>query len=105
MNETEYIALYKSNLLNDVVPFWLNNSIDSENGGFFTCLTRAGEVYGTDKFIWLQCRQVWTFSMLYLNVEQNPAWLEMAEKGAAFLIKHGRDENKDWYFSLTKEGK
>lgn len=104
MSETEYIALYKSNLLNDVIPFWANNSIDPENGGFFTCLTKEGQVYDTDKFIWLQCRQVWTFSMLYLQVEQNPSWLEIAEKGAAFLIKHGRDENKDWYFSLTKEG-
>ncbi|ACU05185.1 AGE family epimerase/isomerase [Pedobacter heparinus] len=105
MSETEYIALYKSNLLDDVVPFWANNSIDDENGGFFTCLSKEGEVYDTDKFIWLQCRQVWTFSMLYLNVEKNPAWLEIAENGAAFLIKHGRNENKDWYFSLTKEGK
>ncbi|SMC86159.1 AGE family epimerase/isomerase [Pedobacter nyackensis] len=105
MSETEYIALYKSNLLNDVLPFWINNSIDAENGGFFTCLTKEGEVYDTDKFIWLQCRQVWTFSMLFLNVEQNPDWLEIAEKGAAFLIEHGRDENNDWYFSLTKEGK
>ncbi|WP_316809831.1 AGE family epimerase/isomerase [Pedobacter heparinus] len=104
MSETEYIALYKSNLLNDVIPFWANNSIDPENGGFFTCLTKEGQVYDTDKFIWLQCRQVWTFSMLYLQVEQNPSWLQIAEKGAAFLIKHGRDENKDWYFSLTKEG-
>lgn len=105
MSETEYINLYQSNLLNNVLPFWINNSVDSEHGGFFTCLDKEGEVYDTDKFIWLQCRQVWTFSMLYLNVEQNPQWLEIAEKGAAFLIEHGRDENKDWYFSLTKEGK
>jgi len=105
MNPKDYIKLYKTNLLDKVVPFWLNHSADTENGGYFTCLDRNGDVYDTDKFMWLQCRQVWTFSMLYLRVEQNSAWLEFAKQGADFLIKNGRDENNDWYFSLTKEGK
>src|SRR5690606_33802045 len=100
-----YTQLYKENLLNQVIPFWLNNSGDNENGGYFTCLDRNGNVYDTDKFMWLQCRQVWTFSMLYQNVEQKQEWLNFAETGAEFLKKYGRDERKDWYFSLTKEGK
>ncbi|MEO6684243.1 MAG: AGE family epimerase/isomerase [Ginsengibacter sp.] len=104
MTKENYKELYKSNLLEKVIPFWENNSVDKENGGFFTCLNRNGDVYDTDKFIWLQCRQVWTFSMLYLRVDQRESWLEMAKHGAEFLIKNGRDENKDWYFSLTKEG-
>src|SRR5690606_16025942 len=105
MNKKNYIELYKTNLLDKVVPFWLKYSKDKENGGYFTCLDRKGEVYDTDKFMWLQCRQVWTFSMLYLQVEQKPEWLKFAKQGAEFLVKHGRDENNDWYFSLTKEGK
>jgi len=105
MNKKNYTELYKANLLNKVVPFWLNYSADTENGGYFSCLNRNGEVYDTDKFMWLQCRQVWTFSMLYLQVEQHSRWLDFAKQGADFLVKHGRDENNDWYFSLTKEGK
>lgn len=105
MNKQNYIELYQSNLLEKVIPFWENYSVDKENGGYFTCLNRNGDVYDTDKFIWLQCRQVWTFSMLYLKVEKRKEWLEMAIHGAEFLIKNGRDENNDWYFSLTKEGK
>lgn len=105
MEQQNYLELYQSNLLEKVIPFWENYSVDKENGGFFTCLNRNGDVYDTDKFIWLQCRQVWTFSMLYLKVEQREEWLEMARQGAEFLIKNGRDENNDWYFSLTKEGK
>ena len=104
MTKENYKELYKSNLLEKVIPFWENNSVDKENGGFFTCLNRNGDVYDTDKFTWLQCRQVWTFSMLYLRVDQRENWLEMAKHGAEFLIKNGRNENKDWYFSLTKEG-
>ncbi|MEO0374793.1 MAG: AGE family epimerase/isomerase, partial [Cyanobacteria bacterium P01_A01_bin.17] len=50
--------LYKETLLENVLPFWEHQSIDREQGGFFTCLDRAGNVYDTDKFIWLQNRQV-----------------------------------------------
>lgn len=105
MNKKNYQELYRTNLLDKVVPFWLNYSADTENGGYFTSLDRKGEVYDTDKFMWLQCRQVWTFSMLYLQVEQKAEWLEFAKQGAEFLVKHGRDGNNDWYFSLTKDGK
>ncbi len=65
-----YIQQYRSNLLEDVIPFWLKNSFDKEFGGFFTCLDRTGKVYDTDKFAWLQNRQIWCFSMLYNQVEK-----------------------------------
>ncbi len=95
---------YKNYLNNNIIPFWLNHSIDKNNGGFFTCLNRNGECYDTDKFMWLQHREVWTFSMLYNNHEKNPLYLETAVFGAEFLKKHGMDENGDWYFSMDKEG-
>src|ERR1700712_3988601 len=101
---TAYTDLYRNNLLEDVIPFWSKNSPDPEFGGFFTCLDQNGRVYDTDKFIWLQCRQVWTFSMLYNQQEQRPEWLDLAIKGAAFLEAHGRDIEGNWYFSLTRDG-
>jgi N-acylglucosamine 2-epimerase len=106
MNElTKYADLYKTELLGSVVPFWLNHSKDDEYGGYFTCLNRKGEVFDTDKFIWLQGREVWLFSMLYNKVEKKQEWLEMALHGAEFLKKCGTDSNGNWYFSLTREGK
>lgn len=96
---------YKNELLNNVVPFWLNKSQDKEFGGYYTCLKGNGDVFDTDKFIWLQARQVWMFSMLYNKVEKRQEWLECALQGAAFLQKHGHDGNYNWYFSLTREGK
>jgi N-acylglucosamine 2-epimerase len=101
----ELAGHYRAALLDNVVPFWMQHSPDREFGGYFTCLERDGEVYDTDKFIWLQARQVWTFSMLYNRLEKRPEWLEMARQGADFLRRHGRAENGDWYFSLTREGK
>ena len=64
-------AQYKSELLDRVMPFWMQNSIDKEFGGYFTCIERNGEVYDTDKFIWLQGREVWPLATLYNKVEKN----------------------------------
>lgn len=97
--------LYRDELLFNILPFWLNNSKDEVNGGYFTCLERDGTVFDTDKFVWLQGRGVWCFSYMYLNVERKQEWLEMALHGADFLEKYGRDSNGNWYFSLTAEGK
>ncbi|MDO9614564.1 MAG: AGE family epimerase/isomerase, partial [Bacteroidota bacterium] len=93
---------YRDELLQKVVPFWENHSKDEQFGGYFTCLDRQGNVFDTDKFIWLQGREVWMFATLYNKVEQRPEWLEMASHGARFLQEHGHDANLNWYFSLTR---
>ncbi len=100
-----YSLQYKTELLDSILPFWMKHSIDQQNGGFFTCLDQFGQVYDTDKFIWLQGRQVWCFAYMYNNIEKKQEWLDIAKHGADFLIKHGRDEEGNWYFSLTAEGK
>jgi N-acylglucosamine 2-epimerase len=97
--------LYETALLQDVIPFWERHSIDREHGGYFTCLDRAGNVFDTDKFVWLQARQVWTFSMLYNRVQQRDSWLEIARHGAQFLERHGRAQDGNWYFSLDRQGR
>jgi N-acylglucosamine 2-epimerase len=103
-NFQQLAALYKNTLFNNVIPFWEKHSIDWEQGGYFTCLDRQGKVYDTDKFIWLQNRQVWIFSMLYNQVEPRKDWLKIAANGAHFLAKNGRDAEGNWYFSLTRDG-
>lgn len=99
-----YKAQYRDELFENVLPFWEKFSIDKEHGGYFTCLDFDGKVFDTDKFIWLQARQAWLFSMLYNKLEKKPEWLEMAKHGIDFLQKHGRDEEGNWYFSLNQKG-
>ena len=96
---------YRDELYLNVLPFWLEKSQDLTYGGYFTCLNRDGSVFDTDKFVWLQGREVWMFAMLYNKVEKNPEWLACAKQGAEFLEKYGHDGNYDFYFSLTREGK
>lgn len=86
---------YKDELLDNVLPFWLKNSQDHEYGGYFTCLDREGKVFDTDKFIWLQGREVWMFSMLYNKVEKRQEWLDCAIQGGEFL------KNADMTVTIT----
>lgn len=95
---------YKTELLDKVVPFWLEHSQDREFGGYFTCLERDGSVFDTDKFVWLQGREVWMFSVLYNKVEKRKEWLDCAVQGAEFLKKYGHDGHYNWYFALDREG-
>ncbi|GAB5554646.1 MAG: AGE family epimerase/isomerase [Saprospiraceae bacterium] len=99
-----YCGQYKNELLENILPFWQKNSVDQKHGGFFTCLLQDGTVFDTDKFIWLQARQVWTYSMLYNRLEQRQEWLDMALHGSRFLEQYGRDSNGSWYFSLDQYG-
>ncbi|MDT0554026.1 AGE family epimerase/isomerase [Urechidicola vernalis] len=95
---------YKDTLLKDVIPFWEQNSVDFENGGYYTCLDNTGNVFEKDKFMWLQGRQAWMFSMLYNKVETNEKWLEIAKNGIDFIVKNGMDAEGNFYFSTTEEG-
>lgn len=99
-----YKTLYKNTLLNDIIPFWEKHSIDTQYGGYFTCLDKTGKVYEKEKFIWLQARQAWTFSMLYNRLDKKESWLKIAKHGIDFIIKHGMDKDGNFYFSTTREG-
>lgn len=106
MIDFKQVALrYREELLGKVLPFWLEKSQDTQYGGYFSCLGRDGSIYDTDKFVWLQGREVWMFSMLYNNMEKRKEWLDAAVQGAEFLRKYGHDGNYDFYFSLTRDGR
>ena len=108
MDNIDFASLahqYRTELLENCLPFWLEHSQDQEYGGYFSCLNRDGSIYDTDKFIWLQGREVWMFAMLYNKVEKNPDWLTCAVQGGEFLKKYGHDGKYDFFFSLTREGR
>jgi N-acylglucosamine 2-epimerase len=101
----EFALLYRDELLKNVIPFWMKHSKDEQCGGYLTSLDRDGAVYDTDKWMWLQGRQVWMFAVLYQKVEQRPEWLEMAKHGAEFIRRFGADPSGAYYFGLTREGR
>lgn len=100
-----YSALYKNELLENILPFWMTHSKDELSGGYFTCIDRTGQVYDKDKFMWLQGREVWCFASMYNNVDKIDKWLDMALHGANFMEHYGQDAEGNWYFSVTEDGR
>lgn len=100
-----YRKQYAAALLDDIIPFWVKNSPDYQNGGYFTCLDRDGRVYDTVKFMWLQGRQLYMLAKLYNCLEQDRQWLELGRLGADFIKKFGRAADGDYYFALTATGR
>jgi N-acylglucosamine 2-epimerase len=100
----KYAELYKQTLLSDVMPFWLQNGLDRDCGGYLTALDRDGTVIDTDKSIWFQGRGAWMFATLYNTVEKRTEWLESARTGIEFLRCHGSAPDGKLYFTVTREG-
>ena len=94
---------FKRYLMDDVLPFWLKNGIDEENGGIFTQLERDGTLYGTEKSVWFQGRALWTFSKAYNLVDQNEEYLAAAKKIYSF-IPRCTDTDGRMFFTVTREG-
>ena len=69
---------YRKQLTEDILPFWLEHAIDWKNGGIFTCLDEAGNIYGTEKSVWFQGRSLWTLSKAYNVIDKNPEYLKAA---------------------------
>ncbi len=95
---------FKNELVNNILPFWLNNAIDYENGGIYTCLDRQGNIYGTDKSVWFQGRALWSFCKAYNTVEKRDEYLEAAKLIYSFLPKC-TDTDGRMYFTVTKDGR
>ena len=108
-NVKTLLQKYSESLFSQVIPFWERYSPDREYGGYFSCLDRDGAVFDTDKFAWMQGREVWTFSRLCnwareARREDKENWLNLARLGAEFLRDKGRSPEGDMYFALDRKG-
>lgn len=95
---------YRGELLNSVVPFWLEHSLDRRSGGLLTCIRDDGTVVSEEKYMWSQLRGIWTFSALYNRIERRQEWLDAAQNIFEFVVKHGRDRSGRWVYSVGADG-
>lgn len=95
---------FRSELLNNLLPFWVDRMVDTECGGFITFLDRDGRVLCTDKSIWVQGRITWLFARLYNDLEKRQEWLHLSRHGLEFLSKHAFDSDGRMFFTVTREG-
>lgn len=94
---------FRDYLTDNVLQFWLENSLDYEYGGIFTQLDRNGTIYGTEKNVWFQGRALWTFSKAYNKIEKRKEYIKAAENIYKFLNRC-TDIDGRMFFTVTREG-
>jgi N-acyl-D-glucosamine 2-epimerase len=108
MNVTEYLQnwadKYKSDLVNNILPFWIKNGVDRVNGGYYTCVDRDGTLYDSTKSVWFQGRFAFILSYAYNNIEKNPEWLAFSKSGIDFIENHCTDKDGRMFFEVSAEG-
>lgn len=100
----EIIRYYEKHILEDVMPFWDRRCIDREYGGYITCFDRRGEMTDDRKYVWFQGRQVYTYALLYNEVEKRKEWLDHARQGYEFLVQKAYAGHGRWNYMLDRRG-
>ena len=91
-----------------IIPFWLDNSVDTQYGGYITSFDENGKFDGNGiKNIVTQSRMVWGFSYLldFAKEEDKARMNEAARQGAAYLMDQFWDkEYGGFYWLLNRDG-
>ena len=87
--------------------FWLKHGMDPVYGGVYTCLDRKGEIYTTDKSVWMQGRCGWMFAHLCHVYGVKDEWLAASRSCLDFMEKYciNRQAGERMYFTVTEDGK
>lgn len=96
--------VYREDFTRNIMPFWLKNGLDRENGGIYTCVGRDGQLIDSTKSVWFQGRFAFICSFAYNNIEKNPEWLEAAKLTLDFIEKHCFDTDGRMYFEVAADG-
>ncbi len=92
--------------LDTVADFWLKNGMDKVHGGVYTCLDRKGNIYSTDKSVWMQGRCGWMFAHLCHVYGVKEEWLAASKSCLDFMEKYciNREAGDRMYFTVTEDG-
>ena len=96
---------FRSELVNNIIPFWTEHATDREYGGFTTFLDRKGDILCTDKPMWVQGRIGWTLARLYNDLEKREEWLALSKHAIDFITKHGFDADGRVFYAVTRDGR
>ncbi len=95
----------RTELLDNILPFWITRTQDEKNGGFYGQVTFDGtRVPDAPKGAVLNTRILWTFSAAY-RVFKRPEYLEMATRARDYVLDRFIDRDYGGiYWSLDHEG-
>lgn len=108
MKNAEYLdnwgKVYKKDLTENIMPFWLEYGLDRKNGGCYTCLDRDGTLMDTTKSVWFQGRFAFICAYAYNNIEKKQEWLDASKQTIDFIEKYCFDKDGRMFFEVTAEG-
>jgi cellobiose epimerase len=86
VNINEYKQEVESELKDNILKFWINNTIDNENGGFYGFIANDLSIKkNAPKGSVLLSRIIWAFSISY-KIYKDPEYLKIAERAYQYLI-------------------
>jgi mannobiose 2-epimerase len=93
-------------LRGNILPFWINHSVDRQNGGFYGALSNDLVIDDTvERSLVLCARLLWTYSAAY-RFYREPAYLEMAHHAYAYLTGPFHDlQYGGMYWQLDPAGR
>lgn len=102
--ENDYKKVHEQ-LINELIPFWDNNGIDMQFGGFMTNFDANGKpIEMKEKYLNTQCRMIWWFSQLNM-IKPDQGYDSKAKEGVDFLIKYlWDDKNEGWRWKVLRDG-
>jgi mannose 2-epimerase len=93
-------------LKNSLLPFWVQRTVDKENGGYLTHFNEFGEDSGEDeKSLIAQSRSVFTYSSAHRAGYGSGEFAEMAKHGVDFMLNKMWDhEFGGFYWMMDRKG-
>ncbi len=104
MDFQHYGRLYREELVEQILPFWLKYGLDRKYGGMLTCIDRDGTLMDSTKSVWFQGRSLYAFAYAYNHVERRSEWLEACEVILPFLEKCFDPSDGRMYFEVKQDG-
>ncbi len=97
----DYLEDAERELKNNILPFWINNTVDEENGGFYGYISNDVVVdRKAHKGCILNSRILWTYSAAY-NMLKCTDYLHMAQRAYDFMKKHFWDYKYSGLYWMT----
>ena len=93
-----------TDIVADILPFWMDYGVDEKNGGIYTCLDREGNLMDPTKSVWFQGRWGYVASLAACQLGSDE-YLEAARSAIDFIEDHCIDTDGHMFFSVTAEGK
>jgi len=102
-----YLQRTETYLVDTLLPFWIERSLDPDCGGFLTYFDRHGRPTGeTTKTFLMQIRMLYTMSSAHRAGYGDGKCAELAEMGASFILDHYWDhEHEGWYWIADRQGR